>query len=106
MAVAVCVAAWPEYSGRGRRRAGGDGQWRRVGGAVWPVLKHRVARPGTHRRHTQEPGSVALPPHGPLDAGRPRRAHTAAEPTWPSVTSRALAFKHVLAPKPFRGSTV
>jgi hypothetical protein len=61
-------------AGSGRRRATAVGQWRRAGSAVWPVCRHRVARPWTHRHRTQGLGSAALKL---LDAGRPRRACTA-----------------------------
>jgi hypothetical protein len=61
-------------------------QWRRLGGATWPVHKHHVARPGTPRRPAQESMSAA---HGSLDTGRPRHACTAGTATCRRVRARA-----------------
>jgi hypothetical protein len=53
----VRAAAWPEYGGKGRRRAAAVGQWRRLGGAAWPARTHHVARPRTHGCHALDQGS-------------------------------------------------
>jgi hypothetical protein len=84
-------------AGSGRRRATAMGQWRRTGGAVWPMCRRRVARPWARRRHAQGLGSAA---HGPLDAGRPRRADPADCGAATATPARAHALWSARVPTP------
>jgi hypothetical protein len=84
-------------AGSGRRRATAMGQWRRAGGAVWPMCRRRVARPWARRRRSQGLGSAT---HGPLDAGRPRRADPADRGAAPTTPTRARTLWSARVPTP------
>jgi hypothetical protein len=84
-------------AGSGRRCATAMGQWRRAGDAVWPMCRHREARLWARRRRAQGLGSAA---HGPLDAGRPRRADPADRGAVTATPARARALWSARVPTP------